>query len=63
MSAVTILLRRSEVERRVGLGKVTIYRRMKEGSFPKPVKDPCSRSVRWVEQEVQDWILARVSAR
>lgn len=55
------LLRRSEVQDRVGLGKSTLYSRISAGSFPKPVT--LGSSVRWVESEVEAWISERVSER
>ncbi len=32
------LLRLSEVQTRTALGRTTIYRKMREGSFPQPLK-------------------------
>lgn len=55
------LLRRSEVQDRVGLSKSTLYLRISVGSFPKPVT--LGSSVRWVESEVEAWISERVSER
>lgn len=57
----TSLLRRPEVERRTSLKRSTIYARMKEGTFPKPVS--LGRTVAWVEAEVDAWITARIKAR
>lgn len=34
-----IFLTRAEVQRRVGLGRSAIYRRISEGRFPRPVRD------------------------
>ncbi|WP_313217962.1 AlpA family phage regulatory protein [Stenotrophomonas sp.] len=55
------LLRRSEVQDRVGLSKSTLYSRISVGSLPKPVT--LGSSVRWVESEVEAWISERVSER
>lgn len=55
------LLRRSEVQDRVGLSKSTLYLRISVGTFPKPVA--LGSSVRWVESEVEAWISERVSER
>lgn len=56
------LIRREEVLRRTGLPKSTLYTAIAEGTFPAPV--PISeRSRAWVEQEVDDWIAARIAAR
>ena len=55
------LLTRREVERRVGLSCSTIYRLMRSGRFPVPVKvGPAA--VRWPEQEIERWIAARPRA-
>lgn len=47
-------LRRSDVERMAGLSKATIYRRIKDGSFPSPyrIDDKC---VRWRKTELIRW--------
>lgn len=50
------------------LSSSTIYDKMAEGSFPKPVKlfdgPPGKKSaVAWVEEEIDAWMDARVAAR
>ena len=55
-------LRRSEVQRRTGLSRSTIYLRIKKGTFPKPVKLG-ERSVGWVESEIDDWSQVRIQQR
>lgn len=52
------LLRMSEVCRRVGLGKSTVYRRIAEGEFPKGV-DLGGGVVGWRSDEIEAWIDAR----
>ena len=49
------LIRLKEVKRRVGLSHSTIYRRIKDGSFPKPhsLGGPI---VAWTEAEIDEWI-------
>lgn len=37
-----------------GIGKTMIYRKMREGSFPKSCK-PGGASTRWSEREVKEW--------
>lgn len=37
-----------------GIGKTMIYRKMREGSFPKSCK-PGGASTRWSENEVKAW--------
>ena len=48
------LLRLSEVQARTALGRSTIYRKMREGSFPQPLKIG-ARAVRWIESEIEAW--------
>ena len=55
------LLRRPEVERRCQLGRSTIYRLMRLGQFPEPIKIG-RRAVRWSEREVEDWMASRPRA-
>lgn len=50
-----------EVIARTGLKKTTIYKRMKQGCFPRQAKDG-SRSL-WSEREVEDWIRTRLNDR
>ena len=54
------LLRRREVEMRVGLRRSAIYLRLTNGTFPKPIKlGP--HSVRWIAREVDAWVAARIA--
>lgn len=48
-------LTRAEVERRVGLRRSAIYRRMREGKFPQPVHDIDSATIWWLESEIEAW--------
>ncbi|WP_449489549.1 helix-turn-helix transcriptional regulator [Yersinia pseudotuberculosis] len=48
------LLTIERVEKAVGYARSTIYLRIKEGAFPKPVKD--GRNSRWTSTEIQEWI-------
>ncbi len=56
---MTTLLRLPEVARRTGLKRSTIYRDILAGAFPRQVKIGPG-AVGWVEEEVQEWIDARV---
>lgn len=51
------LLRLSELRLRVGLGRSTIYRRIDEGTFPRP-RSLGGRAVAWLESDVEAWIAA-----
>ncbi|MPW04854.1 AlpA family phage regulatory protein [Paraburkholderia sp. CNPSo 3155] len=54
------LVRLPEVRARTGLKTTTIYRRMNEGTFPRPVPIGGSR-VAWLESQVDAWIAARIA--
>ena len=49
------ILRRKQVETRTGLSRSTIYLRIKEGSFPKPI-NLGARAVGWLESEIGEWL-------
>ena len=49
------MLKIAEVQERTGLHRVTIYRRIAKGAFPKPFH-PGGRVSRWSEVELDDWI-------
>ena len=49
------LVTRAEVERRVGLERSALYRAMREGRFPEPLRVG-PKSVRWLLSEVEQWI-------
>lgn len=44
-----------------GLSRSTIYLRVAEGTFPKPVSLG-GRAVGWLEAEIQDWLQHRIEA-
>ena len=54
------LLTRSEVEARTGFRKSALYARIAAGTFPQPIREPGTGTVRWLESEVQAWIDAAV---
>jgi len=51
----TAILRLPAVKARTGLSRSTIYLRISDGSFPKPVSLG-GRAVGWIEAEVNDWL-------
>lgn len=57
-TALTIL-RRKQVEARVGLARSTIYDRIKAGTFPAPISLG-ERTVGWIEGEIDAWLNAQV---
>ena len=53
-------LRLPEVMARTGLSRSTIYVRLEQGCFPRPVSLG-SRAVGWVEAEVNEWMRERIA--
>ncbi len=49
------LLRLKEVCEIIGLSRSTIYKRLAEGSFPRPVR-LSERATRWRPAEIEDWL-------
>ncbi|WGW02327.1 helix-turn-helix transcriptional regulator [Tropicibacter oceani] len=56
------ILRRREVEAVTGLSRSTIYAKVADGSFPKPLKLG-KRAVGWSEVSLQEWLNALASRR
>lgn len=54
------LIRMSEVMKMTGIGKTAIYGRIKEHTFPEPVK--LGRASTWVESDVQKWVDEQIAA-
>lgn len=58
----TTILRLPAVKARTGLSRSTIYQRVADGDFPRPV--PLGpRAVGWLAHEVEAWIDTRVAQR
>ena len=55
------LLTRPEVEDRTGLSCSTLYRKMREGTFPEPLKIG-ERAVRWPASEIEAFLASRPRA-
>ena len=53
-------LRLPEVLARTGLSRSTIYVRLDQGRFPRPVSLG-GRAVGWIEAEVDEWIRERIA--
>jgi prophage regulatory protein len=60
MQQPTIILRLPTVILRTGLSRSSIYKRISEASFPSPIRVG-PRTMGFVEQEVEDWIQARIA--
>ena len=57
---VTTILRLPTVKARTGLSRSTIYLRMSDGVFPKPISLG-GRAVGWIESDIQSWIEQRLT--
>lgn len=55
------LLRRREVQARVGLGSSQLYLLIKQGKFPKPIP-LVGRTRAWIESDIDQWIQDRIKA-
>ena len=55
------LLPRREVESMTGLSRTSIYRLMRLGQFPEPVRVG-PKAVRWSEEELVSWLASRPKA-
>lgn len=61
MGEVRDLIRIRQVRARTGLSTTAIYRRMSEGTFPRPI--PLGgKCVAWIDTEVSAWIEERITA-
>ncbi|NLP65117.1 helix-turn-helix transcriptional regulator [Paraburkholderia sacchari] len=55
LRAAGAILRRSQVEQEVGLKRSTIYQRMHEGTFPRPIRLG-ERAVGWRASDIEDFL-------
>lgn len=55
------IIRRKQVEARIGLSRSTIYEGVNAGTFPKPIRLG-AQSVGWIESEIEQWICDRIEA-
>ena len=53
------ILRLPIVLDRTGLSRSTVYQRVTEGNFPRPVSLG-ARAVGWIETEVEEWIARQI---
>lgn len=56
------ILRLKKVKDRTGLSRSTIYLRIQEGTFPRPI-NLGARAVGWLENEIEAWITSCVENR
>lgn len=56
------ILRRRQVEDRLGLSCSTIYALIAANKFPKPIRVTGAQLVGWIESEINEWLRERVVA-
>ena len=61
LEAAPRILRLPGVRARTGLSRSTIYLRISQGRFPKPISLG-ERAVGWVESEVNEWLNRQIEA-
>ncbi len=54
-----MILRLPAVKTRTGLSRSTIYLRVAEGKFPKPVSLG-ARAIGWIDNEVEAWLTGQI---
>ena len=57
-----LVLKKPTVLNRVGMSAPTLWRRVKDKSFPQPISLG-GRSIGWLQSEVNEWIKARAALR
>jgi prophage regulatory protein len=50
-----------EVIHRTSLSRATIYRKLEEKNFPKPIAIPGTRRIVWIESEVAEWLTKQIA--
>lgn len=55
------ILRLPAVKARTGLSRSTIYRRISNGDFPRPVSLG-GRAVGWLESEIDEWLAEQIES-
>ena len=58
---MAILIAKKKMLDRVGLSYPTVWQRMREGTFPRPVRisEGPNPQVRWFQEEVDAWVANR----
>ena len=56
----TKILRLPSVKDRVALGRSSIYSKISEGTFPKPISLG-DRAVGWIEAEIDEWLEKQIA--
>jgi prophage regulatory protein len=56
------ILRLKKVKDRTGLSRSTIYLRIQQGTFPRPISLG-ARAVGWLENEIEAWLMSCLENR
>lgn len=56
------LIKIKDVMKVTSLARPTIYKYIKNGTFPKPVSLG-GRAVAWVDKEIEEWVAERIAER
>jgi len=59
MNMAITVLRLPAVKKRTALSRSTIYLRMANNEFPKPISLG-GRAVGWLEQDIDEWIVEKI---
>lgn len=62
-SAAVELLSYAEVSKRIRMSRVVIWRRVRDGQFPKPIRMGSTTRVFFVASEVDGWLADRMAER
>ena len=52
------VLRRRDVEKKIGVSKATLHRWVRDGQFPRPIRLGV-RAVAWRAEEIEAWLASR----
>ena len=55
-------LRLPQVMEKTGIGRSSIYAKVRDGSFPPPIQ-LSQRIIAWIEDEIDAWMEERITAR
>jgi len=61
INMATVILRLPKVKERTGLSRSSIYLKISQGSFPKPVSLG-ARAVGWISSEIDEWLNQQIES-
>jgi prophage regulatory protein len=63
VQAALTILRRRQVERETGLSRSSIYERIKNKTFPPPIKLGAGRAIGWRRVDINAWLVSPAAYR